>query len=321
MSGWIPARSKLKNGPVRPLPTWMSSTMNSRSHSWASASRLLEPFDAGDVHATFGLHGLHDDGRGQVEPAGLVLDELPDVVDGVDLGPEVPVEGHRRGVGQRETGAGALERRAGHREGSEGHAVERVRERDDELPARDLAGELERGLHGVRAGGSGELHLEIAHAAGLEDHVVESTEPHRLGRRRHVEGVRDAIGFDVVDQRLLHRRVVVAVVQHPRTCEEVEVLPTVLVVEDASSAPLEDRGERPDVAADLGLVVVERRQIHEDLLEVDTQDKRACFVRWSDSANGPRPSRRRASASRDQWFVTLGCHRRGLPLDPAVALP
>ncbi len=38
MSGLIPARSKEKNGPVRPQPIWMSSTMNSSSCSRQTAS-------------------------------------------------------------------------------------------------------------------------------------------------------------------------------------------------------------------------------------------------------------------------------------------
>ena len=92
-------------------------------------------------------------------------------------------------------------------------AVEAVGEAHDGLAPGDLAGQLQRGLDRVGAGRAGELHAVVAHAARLEDQPVEGFEETLLGFGVHVQAVGDAVVLDVLQQRRLEYRIVVAVVQ------------------------------------------------------------------------------------------------------------
>ena len=106
--------------------------------------------------------------------------------------------------------------------------MEGVGERRDAGAARDLARELERGLNGVGAGGPGELNL-VVELAGREHGALELFKQVALGLRVQVEGVRDVVARDVVDQRLLQRLWVVPVVERAGAREKVDVATALLV--------------------------------------------------------------------------------------------
>jgi hypothetical protein len=126
--------------------------------------------------------------------------------------------------------------------GPQRHAVEGVGERDhDAVPARHLAGELQRCLHGVRARRARELHLE-AKAAGRQHQILDPLQERPLRGGGHVEPVDDPLAAEVADEGFDQGRVVVPVVQGSRTGEEVQVAATVLVDELASLAAGEDGG-------------------------------------------------------------------------------
>ena len=122
-----------------------------------------------------------------------------------------------------DAGGGAQVRVAGHRQRAHRHAVEAVGEVDDVLAAGDLAGDLQRGFDRVGAGRADELHDVVVQAARLEDDVLHRLQEALLGDRVQVERVGDAVVHDVVDQRALEDRVVVAVVQGAGAGQEVEV--------------------------------------------------------------------------------------------------
>jgi hypothetical protein len=152
--------------PVRPHPTWMSSTISrmpcccviSRRRCSQALLATLTPPSACTV-STITAAGMS-------MPLPLVLQHGLEVVERVGVLAQVAVEGHRGAMAQRHTGAGALEAVAGHGQRPERHAVEGVGEADHLLASGDLARELERGFDGIGAGGAGELEL-VAQAARL----------------------------------------------------------------------------------------------------------------------------------------------------------
>src|SRR5690606_37587941 len=152
---------------------------------------------------------------------------------------EVVVVRHRGGVHEGDAGAAALHRVAGHRQRAKGHAVEGAGEGDDRLAAGDLPGQLERRLDGVGTPGPGEPHL-VVEAAGPEDLLGERGQEITARSGEHVERVDDLVVREVLKQRLLQLRVVVAVVERAGAGEEVEVLGTVLRVQGGSDGAVED---------------------------------------------------------------------------------
>src|SRR5690625_2455233 len=152
----------------------------------AQVRQAAQPLRAGGVDAALALDRLDDDGGRLVEATARVGEQPLEVEEVLDIAVEVVVEGHRRGVHERDTGTAALHGVAGDRQGAEGHAVEGVGEADDGLAAGDLAGQLEGGLDGVGAAGAGEDHL-VVQAARPQDLVGEGLE--ELVARRDRESV------------------------------------------------------------------------------------------------------------------------------------
>ena len=72
----------------------------------------------------------------------------------------------------------------------------------------------------IASGGAGELDL-VVQLAWLQDHLGEGLEEVRLRHGGHVQRVHDLVRSQVLDQRLLERGVVVAVVQSAGAAEEV----------------------------------------------------------------------------------------------------
>ena len=145
---------------------------------------------------------------------------------------------------------------AGRGHGAERDAVEAVGEGDDVVPALDVAGELQRRLDGIRARGAGELD-DIAHVARLEDRPVQSVEEALLGGRVQIEAVGDAVVFDIFDQLLAQRRVVVAVVQAARARQEIEIGFALLIIDMGALGAIEDHGKRPRIGLHVGFEILE----------------------------------------------------------------
>ena len=129
--------------------------------------------------------------------------------------------------------------------------METVGERDHVFAAGNVARQLERGLHRVGARGTRELDHELQ-VARLQDLLVEGLQELRLCLGVQVETVADTVGLDVIQQRLLEGRVVMAIVQCAGAGQEIEVLRTVLIVQVLALGPVEYAGEGAGVAANFG---------------------------------------------------------------------
>ena len=125
------------------------------------------------------------------------------------------------------------------------------------LAARDLAGDLQRGFDRVGAGRADELHDVVVEAARLEDDVLHRLEEPLLRDRVQVERVGDAVVHDVVDQRLLEDRVVVAVVERAGAGQEVEVAVAVHVGEHGAVGAAEHGVEAAGIGAHVGFETLE----------------------------------------------------------------
>src|SRR5699024_2964785 len=241
MSGSRSIPSKEKYPPVRPTAAWMSSMMNraptSSASSWISCSHsrlaTLTPPSAwtGSTRkAAGGDPGAGSGAPGEAAgcaPAGGIAQRGRVVGD--------PGAAARRGlerqtdhVRQRHAGPLAEGLVRGRGEGAEGHAVEAVAEGDDLAPPGGQTGQLQRRFDGVGARGPHELHL-VVHPARGEDHLLEPGNEVPLRGGVGVQAVCHAVRPEEVDHRLLHRRVVVAEVQHAGPGEEVDVAGAVLV--------------------------------------------------------------------------------------------
>ncbi len=207
-----------------------------------------QPLGRGGVEPAFALHGLKQDRRRGIEPAGGIRQPLVEQLGGVDLGAEIAVVGLVTDMVQRYARAAALASIAGAGERAQGHPVEAVGEGDYQLAAGDLAGELDRRLDRVGAGRAGE-HRPVIEPARLEDHVLERFEELGLGLRVQVEPVSDPVAGDVVEQRLLQDRVVVPVVERGAAGQEIEVAAAVVVMEPHALGAIELPRHRDAVAA------------------------------------------------------------------------
>ncbi|MNC41687.1 hypothetical protein D3C75_904620 [compost metagenome] len=215
----------------------------------AQALELAHPLGGGDVEAALALHHL-DDHRGRlVDAAARIVEQLVDHRDGVDLVAEVVGVGHATDVAQPGAGTTAVMLVAGGGQGADAAAVEAVGEADHVAAPGDLARQLQRGFHRVGAGRPGELHQVVGHAARLEDQPVEGLEEGFLGRRVHVQAMGQAVALDVVEQRLLEQRMVVAVVERTGAGEEVDVALAVAGDQFGAARLLEYHRERAAVAA------------------------------------------------------------------------
>ena len=185
-----------------------------------------------------------------------VVEHLLEQVERVDLLAEVAVVGEARHVVESDARGTAVVAVAGRSERAEAQAVESVRERDDGGTAGRLAGDLQRGLDGVRARRPGELQL-VVESARYEHVLLEGLDERLLGGGGHVEAVDDAVALEVLDERARERGVVVPVVEHAGPGEEVEVFAPVGVDEGRSGGTVEHGRERADVPAHLRLTTVE----------------------------------------------------------------
>ncbi len=129
--------------------------------------------------------------------------------------------------------------------------METVGEGDHVLAAGNIARQLQCGFHRVGARGTRELDHELE-VTWLEDFLVEGLEELRLCLGMQVETMTDTVGLDVIQQRFLEGRVVVAVVQCAGAGQEVEVLRTILIVQVFALGPVEHAGEGTGVAANFG---------------------------------------------------------------------
>lgn len=87
--------------------------------------------------------------------------------------------------------------------------------------------------------------------------LLESEQEVSLRTRVEIEAVKDAAVAQVFHDCFGHHRVVVPVVHHAGTCEEVEVFLAALVVEHAPLSAGEDHGSIAAVAAHVGFQSIE----------------------------------------------------------------
>ena len=148
---------------------------------------------------------------------------------------EVAVERQARDIGQRQRRRHPVVLVAGRGQRALADPVEAVGERDDVAPAGHLAGQLERGLDGVRPGRPGELH-PVVQPRGSSTSPSKASRNAAFGAGEQVQAVRDAVALDVRDQRGGHVRIVVPVVERSGAGQEVDVLPAVDVPDQAARA-------------------------------------------------------------------------------------
>jgi hypothetical protein len=188
----------------------------------AQIGQVTQPPGSGHVDAAFTLHGLDDDGGRLVEPAAPVVQQPLQEQEVRHPAPQPVVERQRCRVWQRHAGPAPVERVAGDRQRAQGHAVEGIGERDDLGAPGDLAGQFQRCFHRVGPARPRELH-PVVQLPRFEYQLAQRGQELPLGDGEHVQRVRDLVGGQVIDQRALERRVVVAVIQRSGAAEEVQV--------------------------------------------------------------------------------------------------
>ena len=161
----------------------------------------------------------------------------------------------------RTASTGAFAGIAGQGKRAKRHAVEAVGKGDHVAAAGDLAGQLDRGLDGVGAGRAGHHHLVI-HAARLQDLLFIGGQEGGLGVGVHVQRMGDAVARDMVDQRGLHVRVVVPVVERGTARQKVDIAVALGVVQGAALSGGERGGEGPAVGPGFAFTAVIDRLGH-----------------------------------------------------------
>src|SRR5690606_21036904 len=114
------------------------------------------------------------------------------------------------------------------RQGTRTNAVKTMGERHYMTTLLDLSRQLERSLDSVRSGWPRELQ-DILHAARFEQNIVERFKETFLGGGRHIQAVNDAVLSDVIDQGLLHFRIVMTIVQRACAGEKIDIVTTRLI--------------------------------------------------------------------------------------------
>ena len=228
----------------------------------AQSPQVPEPLGIEHIDAAVGLDGLQNDGR-RLLHAGVIVGEQPlHIGDGVQLREHIR-SGNVGHVGQNLPGAvpGATVR--GQRQGAQGHAMESAHEGEDIFPALDLPGQLGGTLHGVGAGGTGELNFVIKSTGG-KNAVMEILQEFPLGSGVHIHGVDDTVILEIVADPPDHFVRVVAEVQGAGPGEEVDVFLTVLVLHDGALGTGEHRGEAAAVRTDVGFKGFKNFRIHKE---------------------------------------------------------
>ena len=106
--------------------------------------------------------------------------------------------------------------------------MEAIGERDNGLTAGIFTSYFQSRFNRVSTGRASELYL-VVHVAWLKDQVTEGFQKCSFRVCVHIQTVSHTIRFDVINQRLLESRVVVAIVQRASTTQEVDVLVTFTV--------------------------------------------------------------------------------------------
>ncbi len=219
--------------------------------------QFAHPVGGGSVQSAFTLNDFHNHCRWFVDAAARIAQQLVHHGDGVDLVAKVVGIGHTADVCQRHAGGAAVVAVTRGCQGAYGHAVEAVGETDDVAATGNLACQLERGFNRVGARRATELHNEIAHAARLEDHAVESFQEAFLGIGIHVQAVGHAVVLKVFDQRFLEHGVVVPVVEGAGAGKKVDVMLALAGDQLGATRLLEHNGEGTAVAANTGFMLFE----------------------------------------------------------------
>ncbi len=127
-------------------------------------------------------------------------------------------------------------------------------EREQVVPAGGGAGELDRGLDGVRAGGAAEVHPPAVRAAG---HGVQQRGGEVvLLHRGHVEHVQWRARVEHPPDRRHHHRVVVPERQGARAGQAVHIGPSVRALDHQAARPHRHDRQRPGVGAGRGLTIL-----------------------------------------------------------------
>ncbi len=219
-----------------------------------------QPLGRGGVEPAFALHRFDEDRRGGIEPARRIGEPLFEQVGGVDVGAVIAIVRLVRDMAERHARAAALGGVAGAGERPQCHAVEAVGEGDHHFAARDLARELDRGLDRIRARGPGEHHAMVE-PARFQDQLFEGGEKVLLCIGVQVEPVRDAVGGDIIEQRLLQDRVVMPIVERRAARQQVEVAPALVVVHPHAFGPAELARHGAGIAANFGFAALIDRPV------------------------------------------------------------
>ena len=221
--------------------------------------KLFHKLGGGRVEATLALNGFQHDRRRGIDTAGGVGEHLFKqcrTVDTISIG----FKWHARHARLVHASAATVIAVTGRCQRPHGHTMKTVGERDYIGAAGDLAGDLHRRLNGVGASRAGEHHLMI-HAARREDQVVETVQEGFFGLGVKVETMGDAVLQDVLDQRILHIGVIVAVVQRGTARQKVDVTGAVFGEQLGPACGVEGRGERTAVGARIAFAALIDRRV------------------------------------------------------------
>ena len=219
-----------------------------RAMALGDVGDLAQPCGRRGVEPAFALNGFDQNGGRRVQAARRVGQAALQQFGRVDIGTMIAVIGFVADMVERHARAPALGGVAGAGQRAQGHAVEAVGEGDHQFAPGDLARQLDRRFHRVGAGRAGE-HGAIVEAAGLEDHILQRGEEILLRIGVEVEAMGDAVIGDIVHQRGLEHRVVMAIVQRGAARQEVEIAAALIVVHPHVLRLVELARHRPGIAA------------------------------------------------------------------------
>ena len=106
--------------------------------------------------------------------------------------------------------------------------METIGERDNGLTAGIFTSYFQSRLNRVSTGWTSELNF-VVHVAWLKDQVTESLKEGSLRIGMHIQTVSHAIRFDVINQSLFERRVVVTVVECACATQKIDVFVAIAV--------------------------------------------------------------------------------------------
>ncbi|MNN40531.1 hypothetical protein D3C81_1546080 [compost metagenome] len=196
----------------------------------AQLLQFLQPVQAGYIQAALALHTFDDDGGRQINAAARIDDQFIEHRNRVDVHAEVTGVRRAMYIVQRHTGGIAEFTITGQGQRTQRYAVEAIGKRNHHLTAGDITRQLDRGFDGIGAGRAGELDL-VLHLARQQHMALKGLQERFLGAGRHIEAVHDTVFRQVIDDRLLHDRIVVTVIQRAGTGQEVDIAATAFIDE------------------------------------------------------------------------------------------